>query len=60
VIDADGTAYRGRHQVGLRRMPAQHSRTEPLVLLARCHLFGPGARSIVESAYAFGPNGAHS
>ena len=55
VIDADGTAYRGRHQVGLRRMPAQHSRKEPLVLLARCHLFGPGARSIVESAYAFGP-----
>jgi hypothetical protein len=55
VIDADGTAYPGRHQVGLRRMPAQHSRTEPLVLLARCHLFGPGARSIVESAYAFGP-----
>jgi len=29
VIDADGTAYRGRHQVGLRRTPAQHSRKEP-------------------------------
>jgi hypothetical protein len=38
VINADGTAYRGRHQVGLRRTPAQHSRKEPLVLLARCHL----------------------
>ena len=24
-------------------------RKEPLVLLARCHLFGPGARSIVEA-----------
>ena len=56
VIDADGTAYRGRHQVGLRRTPAQHSRKEPLVLLARCHLFGPGARSIVEGAYDLWPN----
>lgn len=50
VIDADGTAYRGRYRVGLRRTPAQHSRKEPLVLLARCHLFGPCARSIVEGA----------
>lgn len=56
VIGADGTAYRGRHQVGLRRTPAQHSRKEPLVLLARCHLFGPGARSIVEGAYDLWPN----
>ena len=47
VIDADGTANRGRHQARLRSTPAQHS--EGTAGVARCHLFGPGARSIVEA-----------
>jgi len=55
VIDTNGTAYRGRNQVGLPRTPAQDSPKEPLVLLACCHLFGACARSIVEGAYDLWP-----
>jgi hypothetical protein len=60
VIDADGTAYRGRHQVGLRRMPAQHSRKEPLVCSLAATSSGRALDRSSRALTPLGQNGAHS
>jgi hypothetical protein len=60
VVDVDGTAYRGRHQVRLRRTQRNiHGRNRWSCSLAAT--FRPCARSIVEGAYDLWPKtGAHS